>query len=171
MQGCVEQGVVSDLLAANKLVRLQRRFYDRGLKFEPSICDPVVVTFTDASRASRRDGSSQGGQITVLMERKAVQGGGRGLFSVQAWSSRQLRRVARSSTSAETQMLGNGLDFHEFAKVAYLDMNSAQKMDLRDVDQYSSRHESFVVSDAKNAYDALAQVETSGLHMEETYCC
>ena len=36
LQGCVEHGVVSDLLSVNKLVRLQRKHGDKGLYF-PSL--------------------------------------------------------------------------------------------------------------------------------------
>ena len=100
LQGCVETATVNDLLAANKLVRLQRRFADRGLTYESDLCQPIIVTYTDASWATRRDLSSQGGQLTVLMEQKVLQGQ-RGKFSVLSWTSRRLRRVARSSTSAE----------------------------------------------------------------------
>ena len=165
-QGAVTQGTVAELLSAKKLVRLNRRYCHSGLTFEPQLLNPVVVTFTDASWASRTDGSSQGGQITVLMEHSAIEGG-QGKFSVLAWSSRRLKRVARSSTSAEAQMVGNGLDFHEFVKLAYLNMSQTHKMDLRRADEYSCQFESFLVSDSKNVYDALVKVETSGLHMEE----
>ena len=166
LQGCVESGTVATLSATNKLCRLQRRFCDRGIVFEAGLIDPVVVTFTDASWATRWDMSSQGGQITLLMEKQAVEGG-KGRFSVLSWSSRKLKRVARSSTSAEVQMLGNGLDTHEFTTLAYMDTCRTAKMDLRDADRYLCQEPSFVVSDSRNAYDGLAKVETSGLHMEE----
>ena len=166
LQGCVEQGRVADLVAANKLVRLQRRLSEKGLVYQTDLVDPVIVTFTDASWATRRDGSSQGGQITLMMERKAVTGG-HGRFSVLSWTSRRLKRVARSSTSAEAQMFGNGVDTHEFLKLAVHDMCHTTKLDLRDPDKYLQELESYVVSDSKNVYDAIAKVETSGLHMEE----
>ena len=167
LQGCAESGTVSTLNVANKLVRLQRKFCDRGLVYQTDLQDPVVVTFTDASWATRRsDLSSQGGQITVWMERQAVKGG-QGKFSVLSWCSRKLKQVARSSTSAEVQMLGNGFDSHEFIKLACYDMVNTVKLDLRDPDQYLCLEHSFVVSNSRNAFDGLAKVKTSGLHMEE----
>ena len=53
-------------LAVNKLVLLQRKYFDRGPYFPCLNGDVTVVTFTDASWATRVDGSSQGGQITIL---------------------------------------------------------------------------------------------------------
>ena len=55
------------------------------------------------------------------MEKSAIDGGS-GHFSVLNWCSRRLKRVARSSTSAEVQMMGNGFDGHEFTKLFRIDM-------------------------------------------------
>ena len=166
LQGCVEDARIKDVLEANKLVRLQRRYSGKGLTFESNLEDAIVVTFTDASWATRRDLSSQGGQITVLMESKVLKGQS-GRFSVLCWTSRRLKRVARSSTSAEVQMCGNALDTHEFVKLALIDMLGSRKLNLRDVDQYLGEFASVMVCDSRNAYDGLAKVETSGLRMEE----
>ena len=38
-------------------------------------------------------------------------------FSILFWGSRKLQRIARSSTAAEIQQLGNSLDLLEFAKL------------------------------------------------------
>ena len=166
LQGCVESAKVQDLLDANKLVRLQRRFCDRGLKFESRLEDPMIITYTDASWATRRDGSSQGGQLTILMEGKVLSGK-QGRFSVLSRTSRRLRRVARSSTSAEVQMVGNAIDTPDFVKLGYLDMCGSRKFDLRNADQYLQETPSALICDSRNAFDGLAKVETSGRHMEE----
>ena len=166
LQGCVENGFVSDLLAVNKLVRLQRKHANKGMYF-PSFDGPcTIVTFTDASWATRRDNSSQGGQLTLLMKREVLDGC-KSPFHILSWSSRRLRRVARSSTSAEVQMSANALDSHEFAKLAYFDLMSFSRVDLRKTDDYLSSIPSCMVCDAKNIYDGVVKVETSGLHMEE----
>ena len=103
LQGCVEHATVSDLCDLNKLVRLQRRYFNHGLHFPPIDGEVSIVSFTDASWATRKDGSSQGGQLTLMMGKKVLQGA-KTPFCVLSWSSRRLRRVARSSTSAEAQM-------------------------------------------------------------------
>lgn len=166
LQGCIESACVQDLLSLNKLVRLQRRYFNHGLHFPNMNGDVVIVSFTDASWATRRDGSSQGGQITLMME-KSVLNGAKTPFSVLSWSSRRLRRVARSSTSAEAQMTANTLDFHEFAKLAWIDLDTPSTLSLKHADDYLSKHDSAMVCDARNIFDGVVKVETSGLHMEE----
>ena len=61
-------------LAVNKLVLLQRKYFDRGPYFPCLNGDVTVVTFTDASWATRVDGSSQGGQITLLAPKGILNG-------------------------------------------------------------------------------------------------
>ena len=165
LQGCIESAKVCDLLEAKKLVRLQRRYRDRGLSFESSLQDPIIVAYHDASWDTRLDLSSQGGQLTVLMEGRVLKGH-QGKFSLN-WTSRRLKRVARSSTSAEVQMCGSALDTHEFLKLAYLDMQGSRVLDLQDVDPYLQEIPWILVCDSKNVYDGLAKVKSTGLHMEE----
>ena len=135
LQGAVESGRVCDVLAVNKLARLQRKYFDRGFYFPCLNGDVTAVTFTDASRATRVDGSSQGGQITILAP-KGILNGEKTPFCILDWSSRRLKRVARSSTSVEAQMCANALDFHEFSKLGWIDLQEPTKVDLRVADEY-----------------------------------
>ena len=66
LQGAFTTASVGDLCHLSKLVRLQRRFSEDPLVFPAGIGEPMLVTFCDASWASRKDGSSQGGMLTVL---------------------------------------------------------------------------------------------------------
>ena len=166
LQGVVEHAQVQDLLAVNRLVRLQRKHFDQGLYFAVLKGSCTLLTYTDASWATRRDGSSQGGQITLLVEQNALCGS-KTKFSVLSWSSKKLKRIARSSTSAETQMSANALDSHEFAKLGFFDLQCNYKLDLRKSDDYLSSFKSGLVGDARNIYDGIVKVETSGLHMAE----
>jgi len=157
---------VADLNAVNKLVRLQRKRFEHGLQF-PSIPGQVtLVTFTDAAWATRKDFSPQGGQLTLLMQENTLHGS-KSPFCVISWGSRRLRRVARSSTSAEAQMAGNALDTHEFCKLSLFDMEHSFKLDLRKTDEYLQQVTSCMVCDARHIYDGVVKVETSGLQMEE----
>lgn len=128
--------------------------------------DVTIITFTDASWATRVDGISQGGQITILAP-TALLRGEKSPVAVLGWSSRRLKRVARSSTSAEAQMSANALDFHEFAKLGWHDLQCDHKLDLRYSDDMLSSFESGLIVDARNIYDGLSRVESSGLQMEE----
>lgn len=163
LMGCVGQGVVADLLAVNKLVRLHRKHHDKGLYYPPMNSDDVtMVTFTDASWATRKDYSSQGGQLTLLMNRDALNGC-RTPFHVISWTSRKLKRVARSSTSAETQMSANALDLHEFLKLSFLEMESPKPISLVNSDSILQQWRTCLIVDAKNVFDAVVKIETAGL--------
>ena len=70
LQGCIETAAVGELCQVNKLVRLQRKRMEKDLYFPSLKGECTVVTFTDASWATRKDGSSQGGQLTLLMEKE-----------------------------------------------------------------------------------------------------
>jgi hypothetical protein len=64
-------------------------------------------------------------------------------------------------------MSGNALDLHEFAKLGYYDLLHGKRLDLRRTDEYLREIESCMICDARNIYDGICKVETSGLHMEE----
>ena len=61
----------------------------------------VVVTYTDAGWTTRTDGTSQGGQLVFIANSELLQGRESNM-SLISWHSSRLRRVARSSSAAET---------------------------------------------------------------------
>ena len=69
----------------------------------------VVVTYTDAGWTTRPDGTSQGGQL-VFIANSALLQGRESNMSLVSWHSSRLRRVARSSSAAETQAAADGDD-------------------------------------------------------------
>ena len=115
LQGCFKQALVDDLLQLNKIIRMQKQYSHLVVRFSSNIRNPVLVTFHDASWACRRDGTSQGGVLTVLADQNTLDGKP-GVFSPVAWQSRKLPRVCRSSTAAEVQTGGHAVDAHEFSK-------------------------------------------------------
>ena len=100
------------------------------------------------------------------MEKSVLQGS-KTPFHVISWSSRKLKRVARSSTSAESQMCANALDLHEFCKLSFLEMESKDPVSLKNADQHLQSLPSCLVVDAKNIYDGIVKIESSGLQLEE----
>ena len=124
----------------------------------------MLVTFCDASWASRKDGSSQGGMLTVLANSSILD---LSVFAPVAWQSRKLPRVARSSTSAAVQMASSSTDTHEFIKQIMLDWFNKETIESDEVDSAMRQVESVLVCDSRNLYDALAKIESSGLYLEE----
>ena len=166
LQGVQSSPTVADLLTANKLVRTQRALHDVPIRFCSNIEKPILITYTDASWACRRDGTSQGGQISVIADVSVLEGH-RSAFSPVAWQSRKLARVARSSTSAEVQMASNATDHHEFLKQILLEWFNKRPVLENSPDQVMKTMPSILILDAKNLYDALSRIETSGLQLEE----
>ena len=70
---------------------------------------PVVVTYTDAGWTTRPDGTSQRGQLVFIANSKLLLGRESNMPLI-SWHSSRLRRVARSSSAAETQAAADGDD-------------------------------------------------------------
>ena len=90
LQGTYSTATVEELCLLNKLVRLQRQYCEVPLQFQAGISRPILVTFCDASWASRKDGSSQGGMLTLLADAAILDGEVSG-FAPVSWQSRKLR--------------------------------------------------------------------------------
>ena len=58
LQGAFNTATIEDALHLNKLVRVQQKHAEDPLVFHSGIEKPILVTFCDASWASRKDGSS-----------------------------------------------------------------------------------------------------------------
>ena len=69
----------------------------------------VVVTYTDAGWTTRPDGTSQGGQLVFIANSELLRGKEPNMSLISGHPSR-LRRVARSSSAAETQAAADGDD-------------------------------------------------------------
>ena len=170
LQGYNKDASVKELLMTNKLVRLQRCHAETGLTFSPDIKNPLVLTYTDASHANRADLSSQGGSLTLLTD-ECILEGKPAPFSVLAWHSRKLRRTARSSTCAEVQACANAYDDVEFVKQLLFDLEHEQGISSYNSDHQIAGIPSAVVCDAKNLYDAVTRIASSGLQLEEKRLC
>ena len=166
LQGAFKDATVQELLETNKLVRTQKQFSNIPLLFPVGISNPILVTFHDASWASRKDGSSQGGMLSVLAD-ESIMAGGLSSFAPIAWQSKKLARVCRSSTSAEVQMASTGLDAHEFLKQMLLEWHNKHEIPLNNLDDSLKQIKSVIVTDSKNFYDSVVRVVSSGLQLEE----
>ena len=170
LQGHNQHATVKNLLETNKLCRLQRAHCDVGLHFSNEIRNPMVLTFTDASHACRADGSSQGGSVTFLTDTSILEGKS-APFSILSWHSRKLKRISRSSTCAEVQACTNAHDDAEFIRQLMYELYHVEGINHRTADMCISNIPAAVICDAKNMYDAVTRILSSGLQLEEKRLC
>ena len=82
---------------------------------------PVVVTNTDAGWTTRPDGTSHGGQLVFIANAELLQSRESNMSLISRHSSR-LRRVARSSSAAETQAAADGDNEAVYIRLCLLDL-------------------------------------------------
>ena len=112
-----------------------------------------LVAWSDASCASRKDGSSTGGYMIGITGQEILDGK-RGHVTVVSWNTNKLRRVARSSMAAEMQALANAEDELHLCRLAWLEFNGIA-VDLNQVDEALQDIPGTVIIDAKAIYDVL----------------
>ena len=106
--GQTPEATVDTIYEVNKLARKATAWARTPLKIHAHQ-SPVVTTYTDAGWTTRPDGTSQGGQLVFIANSELLQGKESNL-SLISWHSSRLRRVARSSSAAETQAAADGED-------------------------------------------------------------
>jgi len=153
------------LQAANKVLRKLRqgpsKLFNKRIPTEDTI---HLVAWSDASWANRRDGKSTGGFLIGLCSHKVLQGE-RGHVSIVSWGTNKLKRVARSSMSAELQALANAEDELHLCRLAWAEF-TGKDIDLNRVDEIVKQVPGTIVIDAKSIYDALTS-QNQPLQMAE----
>ncbi|CAK0791255.1 unnamed protein product [Prorocentrum cordatum] len=148
---------VQDLLDANKDLRLLKANADVGLYFgfDRPWSELRVGGYSDASWASRPDGSSQGGYQIFVGPEDELNAGAPTPFVAMEWASKKLVRLCKSSLSAEAQAAAMGADSLMWVKVF---LALSLRPDLG--------HDSPFITDAKCLYDA-SRSATAGLGIAE----
>lgn len=88
-----------------------------------------------------------------------------------SWHSKKLKRICRSSTSAEVQSCANGYDDSEFVRQLLYEFESSRGITAKTSDEDIARIPAAVVCDAKNMYDSVTRITSSGLQLEEKRLC
>ena len=154
LQSCVATATVETLLSANKILRKLRQgpgeLFTRKIPENEEI---NLVAWSDASWANRRDGKSTGGFVIGLCGDGVLQGK-RGHVTVISWGTNKLKRVAKSSMSAELQALANAEDELHLCRLCWAELNG-HDIDLNEVDKIVRTIPGTVIIDAKSIYDVL----------------
>ena len=156
------QATVGTIYEVNKLARNATAWARTPLKIHAHH-SPVVVTYTDAGWTTRPDGTSQGGQL-VSIANSELQLGRESNMSLIPWLSSRLRRVARSSSAAETQAAADGDDEAVYIRLCLKEVLFGQ-LDLRHW-QSEDKFQLFG-GDCRGVYDALARSSSSCLGLKD----
>ena len=163
LQSHVTKATVEDLLAANKILRKLRQGPSK--LYIRKIIGPVsLVAWSDASWANRKDGKSTGGFLVGICGTDVLDGK-RGHVSIVSWGTNKLKRVARSSMSAEMQALANAEDELHLCRVAWAEFNG-EDVEIGDVDKTLKAYPAAIIIDAKSIYDTLTS-QTQPLQLAE----
>ena len=132
LSGEMSIGLSSPMLEANKLLRFAKANSDVHLSYPPlgALSDLRITCMFDAALGVGHDGASQGGYITMLTHKDALNGI-ECPYSVLDWRSFRLPRVARSSLAAEVQSAAQAVDSTEFV-VRFWQMILNPNLSLKD---------------------------------------
>ncbi|CAK0890715.1 unnamed protein product, partial [Prorocentrum cordatum] len=156
---------VQDLLDANKDLRFLKANADVGLYFgfDKPWSELRVGGCSDASWASRPDGSSQGGYQIFVGPEDELNAGTPTPFVAMEWAPKKLARLCRSSLSAEAQAAAMGADSLMWVRVF---LTLSLRPDLGHDAAMTYLGESLFITDAKCLYDA-SRSATAGLGIAE----
>ena len=154
--------MMHNITEANKLLQFAKDNKDVSLRYS-NICpaDKLrMVGMFDASFAIRRDGSSQGGFLLMLVPSSTFEGV-ESEYHLVDWRSFKLPRVARSSLSAEAQAAGQACDALEFA-CRFWEHLLHPRAPLQELLAMPSSLSPTMITDAKALFDSFHREGLSG---------
>ena len=158
---------VGDLLDANKTLRYAKETADVPLTIRGHgpLDQLRFGVYTDASWATRPDGSYQGGWIIFVGTEEEFHGSKPFPLTVLDWSSKKLTRICRSSLAAEAQTMCAAIDSLEWAKTLFA-MMAWPSAKAHDEEIMRWLGYSPVVTDARALYDA-SNSKAPGMKLQE----
>ena len=125
-----------------------------------------MVKFAYAGWTTRPDGISQGRQLVFIANAELLQGKESNM-SLVSWHSSRLRRVARSSSAAETQAVADGDDEAIYIRLCLKEVLFAQ-LDVQNWQPEARQIPAALVLDCRGVHDALARSSFSCLGLKAT---
>ena len=154
ISGSMSAGLVKSIVDANKLLKFCKENADVGARYEPlgELSGLRLVCMFDAAFGVRRDSSSQGGYLIMLVPQETFDGVEMPYHLID-WKSSKLPRIARSSLGAESQAAGQSVDAVEFC-CRFWEHLLKPSLDLRHLLQEESSLRPVMITDAKALYDS-----------------
>ncbi|CAK0882044.1 unnamed protein product, partial [Prorocentrum cordatum] len=167
LQAEIPTATVSTIQKINKLIRTMNDTADVVMLI-PAIEQIAVVGWGDAAWAAHITGESQGGEIVVLAPLSFLSGSTETVAPI-SWRSCKLPRVARSSTSAEVQMMTETLDEISYVRLFIYELECGQVdyTNKQHVNDAISSCPGVLVTDGKSGYDAIEKSESAGLGLRD----
>ncbi|CAK0901528.1 unnamed protein product [Prorocentrum cordatum] len=167
LQAEIPTATVSTIQKINKLIRTMNDTADVVMLI-PAIEQIAVVGWGDAAWAARITGESQGGEMIVLAPLSFLSGSTETVAPI-SWRSCKLPRVARSSTSAEVQMMTETLDEISYVRLFIYELECGQVdyTNKQHVNDAISSCPGVLVTDGKSGYDAIEKSESAGLGLRD----
>ena len=154
LQSCVATATIDTLHQANKVLRKLRQGHDKlYTRAIPRDQEIHLVAWSDASWANRRDGKSTGGYLIGICGERVL-AGERGHVTIVTWGTNKLKRVAKSSMSAEMQALAITEDELHICRLCWAEL-TGKDIDLRSIDNVIKEIPGSCIIDAKAIFDAL----------------
>ena len=163
LKGQTPQDTLGTIYEVSKLARKATAWARTPLKIHAHHA-LIVVTYTDAGWTTRPNGTSQGGQLVFIANSELLQGRESNM-SLISWHSSRLRRVARSSSAAETQAAADGDD--EAVNIRLCLKVLFGQLDLRKWRSEARQIPAALVVDCPGVYDALARSSSSCLGLKD----
>ena len=160
--GQTPQATVGTIYEVNKLARKATAWARTPLKIHAHH-SRVVVTYTDAGRTNRPDGTSQSGQLVFIANSELLQGRESNM-SLISWHSSRLRRGARSSCATETQAAADGDDEAVYIRLCLKEVLFG--LDLRNWQSEARQIPAALVVDCRGVHNALARSSYSCLGLK-----
>ncbi|CAK0828671.1 unnamed protein product, partial [Prorocentrum cordatum] len=134
----------------------------------PAIEKLALVGWGNAAWAARITGESQGGEMIVLAPLSFLEGSTETVAPI-SWRSCKLPRVARSSASAEVQMMMETLDEISYVRlfIYQLECGHVDYTNKRAVNDAIATCPGVLVTDGKSGYDVIEKSESAGLGLRD----
>ena len=169
ISGQVNKATVQTLHECNRLLRFCKDNKDVGLTYN-FIGKPEelqLITFFDAGFTARPDGNSQGGYVTMLINKSLFTTGEEGEYHILDWRSFRTPRVARSSLGAEAQAGGQAADAVDFT-CRFWEHLLKPGLSLKELIETKSTLKPTLVTDAKALYDSYHREGISSSVVDKT---
>ena len=166
-QAATSNAKVVNIAEANKILRFAKETADTPLVIRAHGEGGQIRfgCYTDASWATRPDGSSQGGWLVFIASEDEMNSNRPFPLTIVDWASRKLPRVCRSSLSAEAQTMSSAVDNLEWVKTMYgLMIWPGERAGNEEVMKWLGA--SPCVTDARALYDASTS-STPGMKLAE----